>query len=120
MERRISLADYIEELEALEEEYAEAAQANPLYINTDRLDAAVDARKNRLALEINFEDIKVGESVYMRDNRLMVVVEKGNNVLKLRKFGQTAGAAAFLRRFAAICFLLIGRVRIRHPNLFRG
>lgn len=91
MEQRIANAHYLAELKAIEDEIAEALAVDPLNIDTDRMNDAIEKRKQELAREINFEDIKENEVVIMRDNRRMVVVEKTGNALKLRKFGETAG-----------------------------
>ena len=90
LEDDIDAVEFIEDFKAVEKKIGQAMAEDPLAIDTDRLDARIEARKQELATNLRFEDIQEGNGVIMRDdyNTKMVVVAKDDIGLYLRRYDQ--------------------------------
>jgi hypothetical protein len=90
LEDDIDAVEFIEDFKAVEKKIGQAMAEDPLAIDTDRLDARIEARKQQLATNLKFEDIQEGNGVIMRDdyNTKMVVVAKDDIGLYLRRYDQ--------------------------------
>jgi hypothetical protein len=90
LEADIDAVEFIEDFKAVEKKIGQAMAEDPLAIDTDRLDARIEARKQELATNLKFEDIQEGNGVIMRDdyNNKMVVVAKDDIGLYLRRYDQ--------------------------------
>jgi hypothetical protein len=69
-------------------------------INTDVIHFLVDAKRRDLMKKVTFDDLVVNETVMMKNKKegLMVVVEKLDNSVKLRKFGDPAAPVIEIKK----------------------
>ena len=90
LEDEIDSVEFIEDFDNVYKKISQALSEDPLGVDTDRLDARIEARKKELATNLKFEDIEVGNGVIMRDdyNSKKVVVGKDENTLYLRRYDQ--------------------------------
>lgn len=90
LEAEIDAVEFIEDFKAIEKKIGLAIAEDPVSIDTDRLDAKIEARKQQLATNLTFEDIQEGNGVIMRDdyNSKMVVIVKDDLGLYLRRYDQ--------------------------------
>lgn len=90
LEDEIDSVEFIEDFKTVEKKISQMLSEDPLSVDTDRLDARMEARKRELATNLSFDDIQEGNGVIMRDdyNTKMVVVAKDADRLYLRRYDQ--------------------------------
>jgi hypothetical protein len=92
VEEMIARAGFKSEIEAI---VNEAISADPLNVDSDRLDRAVETRLAQLALEVDFDDVRVNEALKLKSGGIVVVVEKTDNKLVVRKYGESPDSSTF-------------------------
>jgi hypothetical protein len=91
IEESFNEATTIEELEAAENEVlavlADPEQRRELNLTNEFIVNLIESKKRELALSFTYESIQPGDVIIMTNDDKMLVVEKTDTQLKLRKFG---------------------------------